>query len=1713
MEQKQRQLRMNKALKWLVAIVLAPILLFLILTLLLYFPPVQNWAVRQVASSASEKTGMEITLERVNLSFPLDLQLDGLKMLKPNDSIPQQKDTVADVKQLIAKVQLLPLLSNKVEIDELTFKQLKANTTNFIGDLRIKGDLERLHLISHGIDLKGDSVRLNVAEIQGGWLDIALGDTVPEDTTKEKTLWRINIDQLNLAKTDFRLHMPGDTMSVRANFDKATAKATELLLHDDIYKVGSLDWQGGQFYYDQNYKPHAKSGFDGSHIAMTDVNIGLDSFVYAKPNISANVRTANMKEKSGLLVEDFRGPFRLDSTSLYLPNMYLKMPGTELAGSFQMEMNAFDDNAPGRLYAQLSGHVTKSDLKPFLTSLEPRLYNSIPNKPLTVQGQLQGNMKYATFKQLHLKMPGHFDINGKGWIANPTDSKNMRSDLAIKGTAEDIDFVNKILPKSVSKDVRIPRGIGLHGKVKIRKSRYTGDIFLTESKGKVHVKGNYNTANDAYNLLAKADNLQLRHFLPNMDVHPFTGIIAANGHGMDFLNPKSAVNLTAKIDKFQYGQYKLDGIGGKITMKNGITNAHIQSSNKMIAGNFKYHGKFTDKMVDGHLKGMIQRLDFRRLGVMRDPYVLTTWADVDLKSNLKDRHFIKGPLRHLVLNNEGRKHTTQLVKGDFDVVATVRGTNLDSHLKGHLAQANLKALGMVDKPYVVATDADIDFRSNMNNYYHVKGYVGDMRLNEIRGKDNVPLVAGSFDVNAIMNGNDIKGSLKGLFPRADLYQLGIVDQPFNTNFSADIDFAMKGKDDLMAKGLIGNVQVQTRDTIYSSGDVTLNVLSQRDSTHAVIKGGDFLLNTKLNGSYKQVMNIGQGIYSDLQRQIASKYIDQPALRRQLPTGHITLQTGTDNIFSQLLAEQGYQFTTANVDITTSPVDGLNGKIIVDQLAYDSLKVDTMRITLSNSNNGLNYEMEVLNNSESKYPYRGYLHGSFYEHGIESSLAIFDMTDKTALALSMKAGMADNGMRVSLTSPKAILGYKEYQVNQDNFLYIGRDRRLSADLQMQATDGAGLQLKTEDSDSTSLQNFTLSVHRFEVGQLLSVLPFAPNITGVLDGDYHVVQTSKDITVSGDMNVQDMVFEGSRLGNVGTQLVYMPLEDGTHFVNAMITHNERNVGELSGSYRSEGGGSLDATLNMDRFPLNYINGFVPDQIVGLQGEGDGVLSVQGPLNKLDINGEIYLDSAHLVSVPYGIDMRFADDPVLVKNSRIEFENFEMFANNDSPLNMSGYLDFSELDRMNMDVRMRANNFEIIDARENPRSEVYGKAFVNFMGRMHGPVSNLNLIGKLDVLGTTDMTYVMRDAILTTDTELNDLVQFTNLNDSITDVVRRPDLTGFSMKLGLDIDEQAHIVCALNPDKSNYIDLFGGGSLSLSYDPTNDLQLRGRYTLNDGVMKYSLPIIPLRTFNIQDGSYIEFLGNPMQPLLSIVATEDVKTSVTDGSGQSRLVDFACGVRLTKRFPKPGVEFIIDAPEDQEMQNTLSTKSDEERSKLAVTMLASGMYFDGTINSNANAAMNSALAGFLQTQVNSITGRALSSMGLDISANMESAADANGSLHTDYTFKFSKRLWDNRLRIIMGGRVSTGSEFSERNGAFFDNLSLEYRLNKKETKYLKIYYEREAYDWLEGEQEEFGIGFMWRRKLRNFKDIFRFKNTDDASVVQPSSKPKRDSLINFTK
>ena len=72
---------MKKIFKWIGIVILVPILLFVTLAILIYIPPVQNWIVKQVTSYASEKTGMEISVEHVSLAFPLDLSIEEFKAI------------------------------------------------------------------------------------------------------------------------------------------------------------------------------------------------------------------------------------------------------------------------------------------------------------------------------------------------------------------------------------------------------------------------------------------------------------------------------------------------------------------------------------------------------------------------------------------------------------------------------------------------------------------------------------------------------------------------------------------------------------------------------------------------------------------------------------------------------------------------------------------------------------------------------------------------------------------------------------------------------------------------------------------------------------------------------------------------------------------------------------------------------------------------------------------------------------------------------------------------------------------------------------------------------------------------------------------------------------------------------------------------------------------------------------------------------------------------------------------------------------------------------------------------------------------------------------------------------------------------------------------------------------------------------------------------
>ena len=877
------------------------------------------------------------------------------------------------------------------------------------------------------------------------------------------------------------------------------------------------------------------------------------------------------------------------------------------------------------------------------------------------------------------------------------------------------------------------------------------------------------------------------------------------------------------------------------------------------------------------------------------------------------------------------------------------------------------------------------------------------------------------------------------------------------------------------------------------GTVNADALLRRDSTHLQLRSGDLTFRVESPVGYDRLLQQLSTLGDSVVAQFKNKVIDQPAIKRLLPTMKLHADCRKDNLVSELLKRTGnIDFKDFYVDLATSPETGINGHAYIHKLNYDSILIDTINLHLTQKGDRLTYQAQVRNNKKNpQFVFNALVDGHMTEHGLVAGLRYYDEKDRMGVRIGATADMEDGGIRLRLMPDRPTVGYKEFNLNKDNYIFLGADRRILAKVDLVADDKTGLKIYSGNSDNSEgyLQDLTVSVNRLDLGELTSSLPYLPRITGRLNGDYHIVlDQNEHISVVSDMAVEQMAYEGSPIGNISTELVYLMKDDDTHAIEARLLLDDEEFGLLEGTYRTANSqqpaanSQIDATFTMTHFPLSLANGFVPDMIVGLEGFGEGVLTIKGSSDKPQIDGEVYVEDAYLVSKPYGIRMRFDNDPVRVVDSRLLLENFGLYAYNEEPLVLQGNIDFRNIDRMTMDLQMRARNLLLINARQQPGSIAFGKAFVNFYARMQGPLESLSMRGRLDVLGSTDLTYMLLDSPLSTDNRLDELVKFTDFQDTTQVVVTRPTPTGLDADLTISVSQGAHVICNLNVDQTNYIDLMGGGDLRMRYN-SEGINLTGRYTLSSGEMKYSLPVIPLKTFTISNGSFVEFTGDPMNPRLNITATERTKATVSDQGGATRSVAFDCGVVITKTLNDMGLQFIIEAPEDQTISGELTTMSAEERGKIAVTMLTTGMYLaDGNTN---GFSMNSALSSFLQNEINSIAGSALKT--LDLQLGIDNTTDASGTMRTDYSFRFAKRFMNNRLKLQIGGKVTSGDTEAMGQQSFFDNVTMEYRLNQEATQNVKVFYNQNVYDWLEGYTGEYGVGFVWRKKLDNLWDIIR--------------------------
>ena len=137
----------GKILKYLLRGLLLVIVLLMLLPTALYVPAVQRWACTRAEEYLSRTLGMELSVTRIRLAFPLHLTVDRAVLC-------DGRDTLLRCGRLDVRVAPLPLLRGELAVRDLKISELGVCYADSLAGMNARVEVGDLALRIARIDLR-----------------------------------------------------------------------------------------------------------------------------------------------------------------------------------------------------------------------------------------------------------------------------------------------------------------------------------------------------------------------------------------------------------------------------------------------------------------------------------------------------------------------------------------------------------------------------------------------------------------------------------------------------------------------------------------------------------------------------------------------------------------------------------------------------------------------------------------------------------------------------------------------------------------------------------------------------------------------------------------------------------------------------------------------------------------------------------------------------------------------------------------------------------------------------------------------------------------------------------------------------------------------------------------------------------------------------------------------------------------------------------------------------------------------------------------------------------------------------------------------------------------------------------------------------------------------------------------------------------------------
>lgn len=633
--------RVLKSLMWfIVAVVLLPFLL--------YIPPIQTLVKNIACSEVSKSTGMKIDIGTFRLRFPLDLELENVKVLDKSG------DTMVVSRKVVLDVKLLPLFSLDVRIKKLrledSYYRMVSEDSSMVMTVRAR-ELVTDDRCSANI-AKGD-INLDKVWLKGGRVNLYMDVWRQKPKPPEPGKFLIRARQLDLE--DFRFSMSmlptidtlwvtsrrlvtrngvidlrnnlitleeGSLKDGKAVYITPTAQyiASHPAPPPSPYKSPPITISASKLQLDNYTALYATkgarpvAGFDPAYMQFSDVSLQLEDFYNRETTVRLPISMLKGKERSGLDIAQASGTVGVDSTGVSLDELKVKTLYSQLSANAYLSfgMMAMQENGPFNVDA--SGTLGLPDIDAFMPAM--KVYTSkVPGrKPLDLALKAGGKMGDILIDRLKLSMAGLLALDASGSVRNVLNPAKLAGRLTFDGKVH-----NPVALQAIGgmKPMQLPP-LQLKGKATAAGDEYTADFVLTSPDGNVAGKGNVGLTSERYLADVTIHNLNVGKFFPETGVGIVDGHIYASGAGFNPTRRGAATEVKVDINRLDYGNALLTALNARATLHNGGYTISLISGNEIIDGIIEASGTVApdDYYVD--MTADLVNIDLQKLGMSKD---------------------------------------------------------------------------------------------------------------------------------------------------------------------------------------------------------------------------------------------------------------------------------------------------------------------------------------------------------------------------------------------------------------------------------------------------------------------------------------------------------------------------------------------------------------------------------------------------------------------------------------------------------------------------------------------------------------------------------------------------------------------------------------------------------------------------------------------------------------------------------------------------------------------------------------------------------------------------------------------------------------------------------------------------------------------------------------------------------------------------------------